>query len=77
MYWPKAYDSSPSDILPHADRYASPTNSHGLIRAEIRNGLPETVFLGWKNFEDEDTPMLTPKQTVEQVHPTPHFISYQ
>ena len=43
----------------------------------IRNGLPEHVWLGWKNFEDEDVPMLTPKQTVEQVHPTPHFISYQ
>ena len=43
----------------------------------IRRGLPDSVFLGWKNFEDEDTPMLTPKQTVEQVHPTPHFISYQ
>jgi hypothetical protein len=43
----------------------------------IRRDLPPRVWLGWKNFEDEDIPMLTPKQTVEQVHPTPHFISYQ
>jgi hypothetical protein len=39
LYWPKAYDSSPFNILPHADRYASPTNSHELIRAEIRKPL--------------------------------------
>lgn len=43
----------------------------------IRRDLPEHTYLGWKNFEDEDIPMLTPKQTVEQVKPTPHFISYQ
>lgn len=43
----------------------------------ILEGMPEGVFLGWKNFEDEDEPMLTPKQTVEQVKPLPHFISYQ
>lgn len=43
----------------------------------IKGDLPPHVWLGWKNFEDEDTPMLTPKQTVERVHPTPHFISYQ
>jgi hypothetical protein len=39
LYWPKAYDLSPFNILPHADRYASPTNSHELIRAEIRKPL--------------------------------------
>ena len=43
----------------------------------IKRDLPAHTFMGWKNFEDEDIPMLTPKQTVEQVHPTPHFISYQ
>ena len=45
--------------------------------AVIRRDLPAHVWLGWKNFEDEDTPMLTPKQTIDQVHPTPQFISYQ
>ncbi|WP_392541878.1 hypothetical protein [Oryzobacter telluris] len=43
----------------------------------LRRGLPEGVWLGWKNFEDEDTPMLTPRQTLDQVHPTPQFVSYQ
>jgi hypothetical protein len=31
---------------------------------------------GWKNFYDEDTPMLTPAQTLA-VEPTPVFVSYQ
>ena len=43
----------------------------------LRRHLPEGVWLGWKNFEDEDTPMLTPEQTMAQVHPTPYFVSYQ
>ncbi|MDN5572156.1 MAG: hypothetical protein L0G22_13040 [Propionibacteriaceae bacterium] len=43
----------------------------------IQRDLPSHTFLGWKNFEDEDVPMLTPAQTVDQVHPTPHFVSYQ
>lgn len=43
----------------------------------LKKGLPANVYLGWKNFVDEDKPMLTPKQTVDQVHPTPYFVSYQ
>jgi hypothetical protein len=43
----------------------------------LRHQLPDGVWLGWKNFEDEDTPMLTPEQTVAQVHPTPYLVSYQ
>lgn len=43
----------------------------------IKKDLPPHVWLGWKNFVDEDLPMLTPRQTVEQVHPAPHFVSYQ
>jgi hypothetical protein len=35
------------------------------------------LFWGWKNFYDEDHPMLTPDQTVAQVHPTPQLFSYQ
>ncbi|MFT3876803.1 MAG: hypothetical protein QM708_10345 [Propioniciclava sp.] len=45
--------------------------------AAIRANLPARTWLGWKNFEDEDAPMLTPAQTVAQVRPTPQFISYQ
>lgn len=43
----------------------------------IRQGLPAEVFLGWKNFVDEDFPMLTEEQTMRRVRPTPSFISYQ
>lgn len=43
----------------------------------IKRDLPPHVWLGWKNFEDEDIPMLTPKQTIDRVEPAPHFISYQ
>jgi len=45
--------------------------------AALRRDLPDGVWLGWKNFEDEDTPMLTPAETVAQVHPMPYFVSYQ
>ncbi|HOB78748.1 MAG TPA: hypothetical protein PKK62_01135 [Ornithinibacter sp.] len=43
----------------------------------LRRDLPDGVWLGWKNFEDEDLPMLTPEQTMAQVSPTPWFVSYQ
>jgi hypothetical protein len=43
----------------------------------LKQDLPENMWLGWKNFYDEDSPMLTPEQTVAQVDPTPWFISYQ
>ncbi|MBB1501313.1 hypothetical protein H5397_07715 [Propioniciclava sp. MC1683] len=71
-------DTSRPEIqyLVHVDGQG-PQGSKQATWEVIRRGLPDSVFLGWKNFEDEDTPMLTPKQTVEQVHPTPHFISYQ
>jgi hypothetical protein len=42
----------------------------------IRPGAPEGMVFGWKNFYDEDSPTLTPAQTLA-VEPTPHFISYQ
>ncbi len=43
----------------------------------LRRDLPDGVWLGWKNFEDEDRPMLTPAQTLAQVDPEPWFVSYQ
>ena len=43
----------------------------------VRRDLPAGVWLGWKNFVDEDAPMLTPAQTVDRVRPTPWFVSYQ
>lgn len=62
--------------LVHVDGQG-PQGSKQATWAAITRDLPERTWLGWKNFEDEDTPMLTPAQTIAQVHPTPDFISYQ
>ncbi len=42
----------------------------------LRPGTREGMRWGWKNFYDEDDPMLTPAQTLA-VEPTPVFVSYQ
>ncbi len=42
----------------------------------LRPGTREGMRWGWKNFYDEDRPMLTPAQTLA-VEPTPVFVSYQ
>ncbi|HET9021453.1 MAG TPA: hypothetical protein VFN34_06175 [Ornithinibacter sp.] len=62
--------------LVHADGLGSQGAKQGTWSA-LRKGLPQGVWLGWKNFEDEDSPMLSPQQTMAQVHPTPWFVSYQ
>jgi hypothetical protein len=41
----------------------------------LRRNAPD-VYWGWKNFYDEDVPMLTPEQTM-RLEPLPHLISYQ
>lgn len=43
----------------------------------IRTNAPANVYFGWKNFIDEDKPMLSPDQTMSQVEPKPFFVSYQ
>lgn len=62
--------------LVHVDGQG-PQGSKQTTWAAITRDLPPRTWLGWKNFEDEDLPMLTPAQTIAQVHPTPDFISYQ
>jgi len=42
----------------------------------IRINLPTNIYMGWKNFFDEDRPTPTPAETMAQV-PMPYFISYQ
>lgn len=42
----------------------------------MQNGFPAGMQLGWKNFIDEDKPMLTPTETM-QISPQPVYISYQ
>ena len=71
-------DTSRDEVqhLVHVDGQGSQGAKQATWRA-IREGLPARTWLGWKNFVDEDVPMLTPAQTVAQVKPTPHFVSYQ
>jgi len=42
----------------------------------VLSGAPAGVAFAWKNFVDEDSPMLTPEQTMA-VEPTPVLVSYQ
>jgi hypothetical protein len=63
-------------VLIHADGQGAPGDKQETWRA-VRQGAPAGVFWGWKNFYDEDHPMLTPQQTVDQVEPLPQLVSYQ
>ena len=71
-------DTSLDEIqwLLHADGQGSQRDKQGTWNA-LRRGLPDGVWLGWKNFEHEDHPMLTVEQTMDRVDPRPSFISYQ
>jgi len=62
-------------LLIHMDGNGTPAlkdETWAAVTAAAPPGLP----LGWKNFYDEDTPMLTPTQTMAH-HPAPLMISYQ
>ncbi|MGY1740115.1 MULTISPECIES: hypothetical protein [unclassified Blastococcus] len=62
-------------VLVHADGQG-PQGSKQATWQALRAGAPP-VWWGWKNFIDEDAPMLTPQQTVTQVSPVPDLVSYQ
>jgi hypothetical protein len=57
------------------DGSGRPGAKKGTYRA-IRSKAPRGITFGWKNFIDEDHPMLSPKATME-VKPQPRWISYQ
>ncbi|BDZ64424.1 hypothetical protein [Agromyces mangrovi Wang et al. 2018] len=63
-------------VLIHADGQGSQPAKQATWRA-LHQNAPEGVFWGWKNFIDEDAPMLTPEQTMQQVDPVPDLVSYQ
>ncbi len=63
-------------VVLHADGQGGQGDKQATWRS-LKQDLPEGMWLGWKNFYDEDSPMLTPEQTIAQVEPTPWFISYQ
>lgn len=71
-------DTSHEEIqyLMHADGHGTHGQKLETWRA-LRVGLSEDIWLGWKNFIDEDVPMMTVEQTMSMVSPAPDFVSYQ
>ncbi len=61
--------------LIHVDGQGSQPAKAGTWAA-LQQGAPPGVAWGWKNFIDEDVPMLTPDQTYA-VQPPPFLVSYQ
>jgi hypothetical protein len=63
-------------VMVHADGQGSQGDKQATWRA-LHGNSPAGLFWGWKNFYDEDAPMLTPEQTMADVSPRPDLISYQ
>ena len=63
-------------VMVHADGQGGQGAKQETWRA-LRQDAPKGIFWGWKNFYDEDEPMLTPEQTVADVDPRPDLVSYQ
>jgi hypothetical protein len=62
-------------VMIHADGFG-PTDSKLSTWNALRADAPAGVVWGWKNFIDEDRPMLTPEQTLA-VSDDIVFVSYQ
>jgi hypothetical protein len=63
-------------VMVHADGQGTQGDKQATWRA-LHQNEPAGIWWGWKNFYDEDAPMLTPEQTMAQVQPTPSLVSYQ
>ncbi|MBF4579978.1 hypothetical protein [Frigoribacterium sp. VKM Ac-2530] len=61
--------------LVHVDGQGSQPDKQATWRA-LHDGAPAVAW-GWKNFYDEDEPMLTPEQTMTEVSPVPDLVTYQ
>jgi len=72
---PLEHDRDSVQLLIHMDGQG-PTGNKDETWAAVVRAAPKGVPFGWKNFYDEDTPMLTPAQTMSRK-PTPSMISYQ
>jgi hypothetical protein len=62
-------------VLIHADGQGSQPAKQSTWAA-LHRDAPAGLHWGWKNFYDEDVPMLTPEQTMA-VSPAPDLITYQ
>lgn len=70
-------DTSRPEVAPliHADGQG-PVQTKFDTWDTLLQDAPDSVAWGWKNFIDEDDPMMTPEETYE-VDPLPEFVSYQ
>jgi hypothetical protein len=64
------------EFLIHVDGQGSQPDKQATWAA-LHEGAPEGVAWGWKNFYDEDQPMLTPAETMAEVAPLPDLVTYQ
>jgi hypothetical protein len=62
-------------LLVQMDGDGAPGEKLATWQALLADAPPGLLF-GWKNFYDEDTPTLSPEQTLA-VAPTPWWVSYQ
>ncbi|MCU1560551.1 hypothetical protein [Mycetocola sp.] len=63
-------------VLIHADGQGGQGDKQATW-ANLHRDAPAGVHWGWKNFYDEDLPVLTPEQTMRAVSPAPDLITYQ
>ena len=59
----------------HADGHGTPELKKETWNA-LQEGLPKGIWMSWKKFYDEDTPMFTPQQIYE-LQPKPWVVTYQ
>ncbi|MDH2445473.1 hypothetical protein QDR37_16115 [Amnibacterium sp. CER49] len=65
------------DLVIHVDGQGVQPDKQQTWAAVLRDPPAGLAGWGWKNFLKVDHPMLTPGQTMREVHPTPDLISYQ
>jgi len=63
-------------VVLHADGFGTPDLKFETWQ-KLHQAEPPGVSWGWKNFIDEDTPMLTPQQTVAITPAPPVIVTYQ
>jgi hypothetical protein len=63
-------------VLIHADGQGGQGDKQATW-ANLHRDAPDGIHWGWKNFYDEDLPMLTPEETMHAVDPIPDLITYQ
>ncbi|PPF09762.1 hypothetical protein C5C04_14380 [Rathayibacter rathayi] len=64
------------EFLIHVDGQGSQPDKQATWDA-LHGGAPKDIAWGWKNFYDEDKPMLTPAETMAEVRPLPDLVTYQ